>query len=181
MSKLSQFAMACVIAFGSVVVAADSAGLPLGESVAPFNVRDVTGPSAGKTLCYRCKFGSKPVVTIFTRDVTPEVVSLVKKVDSQIAANKDKQLSSFVVVLTNDPDTTEAKLKEIAKKEKISVPLTIMEGDAGPEEYKLQKEAETTVMMWVDGTLKVNEAFSKGKLDKKSVDTVAGQTKKILD
>ena len=74
-----------------------------------------------------------------------------------------------------------AKLKEIAKKEKISVPLTIMEGESGPKEYQLQKDAETTVMMWVDGTLKVNEAFAKGKLDKKSVESVAGQTKKILN
>ena len=28
-------------------------GLPVGESVGPFDVDDVTGPNKGKTLCYR--------------------------------------------------------------------------------------------------------------------------------
>jgi len=28
-------------------------GLEVGKSAAPFNVRDITGPNAGKTLCYR--------------------------------------------------------------------------------------------------------------------------------
>jgi len=28
-------------------------GLQVGESATPFNVRDITGPNKGKTLCYR--------------------------------------------------------------------------------------------------------------------------------
>ena len=28
-------------------------GLEVGKSATPFNVRDITGPNAGKTLCYR--------------------------------------------------------------------------------------------------------------------------------
>ncbi len=35
-------------------------------------------------------------------------------------------------------------------------------------------------MMWVDQKVKVNQAFAKGKLDKKAVDSLAGETKKIL-
>ena len=180
MKKLAQLAMVCLLAVCGVAVAAD--GLAIGDDVPAFNVRDITGPNKGKTLCYRCKFGSQPVVTVFTRDVNDSVVSLVKKVDEQVAANKDKKMASFVVVLTNDPDATEAKLAAIAKKEGIkNVPLTIMEGDAGPEGYGVQKDAETTVMMWVDGNLKVNEAFSKGKFDAKAVESVVGSTKKILE
>ena len=180
MKKLAQLAMVCLIAVCGVAVAGD--GLAIGDHVPAFNVRDITGPNKGKTLCYRCKFGDQPVVTVFTRDVNDSVVSLVKKVDAQVAANKDKKMASFVVVLTNDPDATEAKLAEIAKKEGIKhVPLTVMEGDAGPKGYGVQKDAETTVMMWVDGALKVNEAYSKGKFDAKAVDAVVGQTSKILN
>jgi hypothetical protein len=28
-------------------------GLDVGKAATPFNVRDITGPNAGKTLCYR--------------------------------------------------------------------------------------------------------------------------------
>ena len=28
-------------------------GLEVGQHAPPFNVRDITGPNAGKTLCYR--------------------------------------------------------------------------------------------------------------------------------
>src|SRR5262245_31412794 len=38
-------------------IAADSDGLKVGDSVAAFNVKDVTGPNAGKSLCYRCQYG----------------------------------------------------------------------------------------------------------------------------
>lgn len=179
--RMLQFAVVGLLAVAGFAVAAEKS-LSVGERVPAFNVRDITGPHAGKTLCYRCNYGDRPVVTIFTRDVNDNVVALAKKVDAQVAANKDKKMASFLVVLTNDADATEAKLAAIAKKEGLkNVPLTIMEGDAGPEGYGIQEANETTVMMWVDGAVKVNEGYAKGKLTAKTVETVASETKKILE
>ena len=43
-------------------------GLEKGASVPPFYVKDVTGPAKdGEELCYRCRYGNQPVVTIFAR------------------------------------------------------------------------------------------------------------------
>ena len=42
-------------------------GLQVDDLPAPFNVTDVTGPVAGTKLCYRCQYGSRPVVSIFVR------------------------------------------------------------------------------------------------------------------
>lgn len=40
--------------FCASAVAGDlKSGLQVGDSPAPFNVKDVTGPASGKTLCYR--------------------------------------------------------------------------------------------------------------------------------
>jgi hypothetical protein len=38
-----------------VVVAAErlESGLQVGDPAGPFNIRDITGPNQGKTLCYR--------------------------------------------------------------------------------------------------------------------------------
>ncbi len=182
MKKFLGFAALSLLAVAGVALAADlESGLPVGESVPPFNVRDITGPNEGKTLCYRCQYGSRPVVTVFTREVSDSVKDLVKKIDSQVGENKDKKMAAFVVVLTDDPDAVEPKLKALKKEAKIAnTPLTIIEGVAGPEEYKLSKDAEVTVMMWVDSEVKVNQAFAKGKLDKKAVEGLVGETKKIL-
>jgi hypothetical protein len=166
-----------------VAFAADKleSGLPVGETVPAFNVRDITGPSKGKTLCYRCQYGARPVVTVFTRELTDTVKDLVKKIDAQVGENKDKKMAAFVVVLTEDPDAVEPKIEALAKDSKIAnTPLTIVEGAAGPPEYKLSKDAEVTVMMWVESEVKVNQSFAKGKLDKKAVTALLDETKKIL-
>ena len=43
-----------VATIGSVAYAADvTSGLQVGDSAGAFNVNDCTGPSEGKTLCYR--------------------------------------------------------------------------------------------------------------------------------
>jgi hypothetical protein len=184
MKKFSGVAAACLLALTGIAIAADEvkSGLPVGESVPAFNVRDVTGPNAGKTLCYRCSYGARPVVTIFTRDLNDTVTDLVKQIDEKVGQNKDQKMAAFVVVLSDDPDATEAKLEKIAKDKKLAnTPLTIVEGQTGPPGYKLAKDAEVTVMMWVESEVKVNHAYGKGKLDKNAVASLIGETKKILN
>lgn len=40
-------------AFGVAIAEEIKSGLEVGKPATPFNVRDITGPNAGKTLCYR--------------------------------------------------------------------------------------------------------------------------------
>ena len=119
-------------------------------------------------------------MNIFAREITPELTALIKDVDKQVGENKEKKMSAFVVFLSDDADTMEPKIKELAKKNKLTIPLTIIEDVAGPEEYKISKDADVTVMMWVESEVKVNHAFGKGKLKKENVKKVAAETKKIL-
>jgi hypothetical protein len=184
MKKFAGVAAACLLALTGIAIAADEvkSGLPVGEFVPAFNVRDITGPNAGKTLCYRCKYGAQPVVTIFTREMNDTVADLVKQIDEKVGQNKNQKMAAFVVVLSDDPDATESKLAKVAKDQKIAnTPLTLVEGQTGPPEYKLAKDAEVTVMMWVESEVKVNQAFGKGKLDKKAVASLVSETKKILE
>src|SRR6476661_9189240 len=121
MKKFSGITAACLLAVAGVAFAAElESGLPVGESVPAFNVRDITGPNEGKTLCYRCQYGARPVVTVFTRELSDSVKDLVKKIDAQVGENKDKKMAAFVVVLTEDPDAVEPKLVALAKDSKIA-------------------------------------------------------------
>src|ERR1700677_1405061 len=139
MRKLSLVALAglatAVIGFVSVKAAEIASGLKPGEPPAAFQVQDVTGPAAGTKLCYRCRYGGNPVVAVFTHKLDANLTNLVKKVDAEVEKNNIK-----------------------------NVPLTIYDGPLGPLDYKLSPKAETTVLMWVKSDVKVNHAFSDGKL-----------------
>src|SRR5262249_28658087 len=110
---------------GLVAQAADlESGLQPGEKVGAYNVKDITGPNAGKSLCYRCKFGARPVVNVFARNVDDNLAKLVVQVDKIVAENKDKNMAAFVTVLAEDADKIAPQLEEIAKKNDIkNVPL----------------------------------------------------------
>lgn len=121
------------------------------------------------------------MVGIFARTITDNLASLVKQVDTAVGKNKASQLKAFVVVLSDDPDADEPKLKALASKLRLrNVPLTIFDGISGPPPYKISKGAETTVLMWKSGKLASNKGFEKGKLDKAALKTVAGDTTGLL-
>ena len=183
MRRVLSVAFVASAMFASALIAAElKSGLQVGEAPPAYNVVDVTGPRAGDKLCYRCKYGARPVVNIFARELTPEVVALVKKIDGIVGDNEEKKMAAFVTLLTNDPDKDEATLKAIAKKEGLkNVPLTVFDGIAGPEGYKIDEKADVTVMMWVEQSVKVNYAFAKGELKADKAKAVVADTKKILN
>jgi len=122
------------------------------------------------------------VVNIFAREITDDLASLVKQIDEKIADNSDKKMAGFVVLLTDDPDAAEPKLKELAEKKKIEhAPLTVFDGVAGPPHYKISEDADVTVMMWVGMNVKVNYVFEKGKLNKAAIAKIVKDTSKILE
>lgn len=182
MKKLLIPVLALVLATPAFAADETKSGLKDGAFVGAFNVKDCTGPSKGKSLCYRCQYGNRPVVAVFTRTLDENVTNLIKDIDKQVGKNSEKSMKAFVVLLTDDPDAAEKQLVEVAKKNEIkNVPLTVFDGIAGPPSYKLQKGAETTVLMWNKSRVKANHGFAKKQLDKKAVETVSKETSKILE
>ena len=109
------------------------------------------------------------------------MTSLVKELNAAVLVNKDKKMAAFTVVLTEDADKTEEQLKALAKSANInSVPLTLLEGTAGPPAYKIAKDAEVTVLLWRGLKVKANHAFAKGKLNAEAIKKIVEDTKLIL-
>ena len=122
------------------------------------------------------------MVNVFTRSLTDDLASLVKQIDAQVAENKSKKMRGFVVLLTDDPDAAEGEVKAFAAKHGIkNVPLTIYDGVAGPSNYRIAKDAEVTVNMWVGLKSKANHAFAKGQLNQDEIAKVVADTAKILN
>ncbi len=103
-----------------------------------------------------------------------------KELDKAVAANKEAKLASFVVFLTDKRDALEPKVAELAKKENITnVPLTIVESVAGPEKYKIAKDADVTVMLYSKGEAKANFSFAKDKFDEKAAKEIVAAIAKV--
>jgi hypothetical protein len=176
---------ALVVASVGLVVAAEKvqSGLEKGAKVPAFNVTDVTGPAKGDgELCYRCRYGNQPVVAVFAKEMTDEVAALTKELDGIVAKNRDQKMAGFVVLLSDTPEKAAPSLTKTAEKMKIEqLPLTTFKGTAGPSGYKINEKADVTVMMWLEGTVKVSEGFNKGDLTKDAISKVVAETKQILD
>jgi len=174
-----------IAVMASVSMAAESefkSGLQVGDYPGAFYVTDVTGPSAGEPLCYRCQYSTRPVVSIFARAMTDEVKQLVKEIDTLVGAKRDERLAAFVVLLTDEPHEQTPALEGVAKQQKIAhTPLTTYKTSAGPGKYRIHKNADVTVMMWVENDVKVNHAFTKGQLDSSAIKQIVSDTTTILN
>ena len=158
-------------------------GLQIGDFPHAFYVTDVTGPSAGENLCYRCRYGARPVVSIFAKSIDESVRKLVKQIDDVVVRHyKQERMAAFVVLLTDRPKDQEKSLVAIAKERKLAyTPLTTYRKADGPRKYRIHEDAVVTVMMWADSDVKSNHAFAKGKLTDDAIKRIVADTSKILE
>ena len=183
MKKIIAGCAAVLVASVGLVMAGEiQSGLEKGAKVPAFNVTDVTGPNKGDELCYRCRYGNQPVVSVFAKELTDEVAQLSKELDGVVAKNRDQKMAGFVVLMSENPEKSASALTECAQKHKISqMPLTTFKGLEGPEGYKINSKADVTVMMWVDGKVKVSHGLNKSDLNKDTIAKLVSETKTILD
>lgn len=187
MKRFSSALAACIVVIGAGCDAAASKDIEVQSApeVRPqlpgFIVRDITGPSRGQSGCYCCRYGLRPVVVVFLRELDDGVRDLLQKIDLKVAENKDHKLCAFAVVLTDEKQAFEPRLKALAKDAGIAnTPLTILDSPALPAEYQIDADADVTVMMWVEKEVLVKRSFNRGDLDKTTIDSLVAETNKIL-
>jgi hypothetical protein len=145
----------------------------------PFHPLNVTGENAGQKHCLFCEHGAGPVAVVFARNVTPAVTGLIKKIDAETAKNKKAGMGSFVVFLSSDEKLAK-QLEAFAAKESIKTTVLAIDNPAGPGRYKISKDADVTVVLYSDFTVRSNHAFRKGELNDKGVAQVVSSIPKIL-
>jgi hypothetical protein len=179
---LAALALAFVVTAGLTVAAEElSSGPQVGSAVpGPFHPLNVTGEKAGEKFCLFCCNGQNPVAMIFARENSPQLAKLIKKIDEQTAKNADAKMGSFVVYL-NDKEGLEKELKDLAKENELQKCVLAIDNPAGPKAYKVAKDAEVTVVLYTDRTVKANHAFRKGELKDTDIETIVSELPKILD
>jgi hypothetical protein len=185
--KTSRFvatsALALVVLTGTLLAAEPlKSGPEVGEKLkTPFEPLNINGEFASQKKCQFCLNGTNPVVMVFARDVNGPVTKLIREVDAATAKNSDAKMGSFFVFLS-DEEAMEKKLKELAKKEDLKKTVLTIDGNGAPEveAYKIAKDAEVTVVLYTDRTVKANYSFKKGQLKDKDVEKVIADLPKIL-
>jgi hypothetical protein len=173
-------AMIAIALVVGVASAADlKSGPQVGEKVFPFHPLNCTGDHAGEKYCLICQNGSNPVAMIFARQLTPEVTTLIKRIDQATGKYKGRSMGSFTVLLS-DADDLEKELKELAKKEKIQHCVLTIDDPEGPRDYNIAPEAEVTVVLYSKQTVKANHAFKHGELNGKGIEAIIADLVKIL-
>ncbi len=153
--KFFSFTVVAILTLASSLHAEITSGPAPGEQAGTFMVYDVTGPAAGKTLCYRCRLANRPTVAVFARELNDDLAALVKSLDEAVERHERERLGAFVVLLadTNHKLDVEKELREFAARHKLTTPLTIFENVEGPKEYRLAADARVTVLWWKNGEM----------------------------
>jgi hypothetical protein len=171
-----------VLLITAPVLAAGSAksGPQVGEKVpGPFTPLNVNGPDAGKQACLYCRNGTHPVVMIFAREATPQVVSLLKRVDAATAAHGEESMGSCAI-FCNDAPGLPGQLAQLAKQSNLNNIILATLAAVGPPRYQIAADAEVTVLLYTRGTVKANHAFKKGELTEANVQTILTDLPLIL-
>ena len=156
-------------------------GPQVGQKVpGPFHPVNVTGKFAGEKHCLYCENGTCPVAMIFAREVTPGLTKLIKQIDTATAKNRKARMGSFVVFLSDDEKLPE-QLKALAKREHIQNTVLSVDNPAGPQKYNVSKNADVTVVLYEDHTVRANYAFRRGQLSEQAVERVLADLPKILE
>lgn len=162
-----------VLAITGLAIAGDSNDtcLKAGDPIGPFYVTKVAGPAdnvkEGQTLCYRCKYGSSPMVMVFARETGGKVGELVKQLDAAVAKHEDAKLKSFVTLIGGEADSLRGTAEKMAKQVGVkNVPITVAEdSENGPSNYKLDPKAEVIVVVAKDSEVKVQHTFKASEVD----------------
>src|SRR5438093_11095724 len=143
-------------------------GLQPGQRPGPYAAIVSAGPNRGQLHCFICETADKPAVVVFARRMSEPLGKLVQGLDKAVLANKEVGLRSWVTFLSEDQPALDPQVVKWGKQHGISnVSLAVFEDADGPPAYKLARDAEVTVLLFVKQKVVKNFAFRTGELDEK--------------
>jgi len=136
----------------------------------------LNGPGKGGAACLIGKYGTKPVVLIFARDLTAPLQQQLQKLDGACAAHADRSLRSFVVF----DEAVQGRLEEWLTMTALQHLVVTVGRPAVFREYAISESAEVTVVFYTNSKVMVNYAFSEGQLSDADNDRILKDLPKIL-
>lgn len=150
--------------------------LKQGDSLGAFTVTKVAGAEedgveVGESLCYRCRYGSRPMVIVFTRTPSDQLTAFLKTLDKAVSEHESARLVGFVTLLGTDRNKLEQSASELVKSTSVKqVPITIAEDiEHGPLNYRLSDGNAVTIVVANDNQVVASHASPDGTIDSEKV------------
>jgi hypothetical protein len=174
-------ALLCLPALAPAAEAPCVSGLPAGQRPGPYTFLVATGPQRGQLTCYVCETADKPAVVVFARSMSDPLGKLVQQLDKSVADHKAKDLRAWVTFLHDDQAALDPKVERWGKQHAVrNVPLGVFEDVDGPPSYRLARDADVTVLMYVNQKVVANFAFRAGELTDAKVNEVVQALPRIV-
>jgi hypothetical protein len=156
-------------------------GLLPGQRPGPYSAVISTGPNRGKSHCYICETAERPAILLFARAPSDTLGKLAQKIDKALEDNKKAELRGWVTFLSDDQLSLDPKLVEWSKRHSLrDLPLGVFEDTVGPPSYRLARDAEVTVLLFVKQKVVANFAFRAGELTDEKAAEVLKALPKVL-
>lgn len=177
-------ALACCLTGITCGDACAEDSLKEGDSIGVFYVTKVAGAEddgvePGEELCYRCRYGSRPMVMVFARDTGGKLSDLVQQLDAAVAKNEDSKFKGLITLIGEDAANLKEDASKIAAMAEVKyVPVVVSkETNTGPLNYKLSADAAVTIVVARDSQVVNTHVFDADKID---IAAVMSEVKQIL-
>ncbi len=155
-------------------------GVPVGQRPGPYSFLVATGPERGQQTCFICAQDEKPTAVVFARSLTPQLGKLLAKFDAETPNRKDDGFKAWMTLAAATADLD--GLARWSQEQGLSaVPVGTFEDADGPPAYKLAKDADVTVMLFVKKKVVANFAFRAGELTDEKVKEVEKALPKLFE
>lgn len=153
-----------------------------GQKPGPYSAIVAVGAERGQPHCFICDTAERPAVVVFARNLDDSLAKLVAGMDKALADNKKAELRGWVTFLNEDQTAFDPLVVDWAKKHAIrNVPMAVFEDVVGPPTYKLNRDADVTILLFTKHKIMRNFAFRTGELTDERVAEVLKAIPGLVD
>lgn len=155
-------------------------GTPVGKRPGPYSFLVATGPQRGQQTCYICEQADKPTAVVFARTLSEPLGQLLVQLDEEAIERKESGFKVWMTQLTTNADLD--SLAKWSQKQGIKTsPIGAFEDSDGPPSYKIHKDADITVLLFVKQKVVVNESFRSGELKQNQIQAIRKSVAKLFE
>ena len=115
---------------------------------------------------------------VFAKNNAASLAGLAKKLDKLVAEKKDSKLTSVVNIMAEEPEKAKEEVAKFAEKNELSNVAVTVTDEKGAKNFKINPEADVTVMIYRDKKVTANYAVQAGKLDDKTIAAIVADAEK---
>lgn len=152
-----------------------------GQRIGPYAALVSTGPFRGQSHCFVCETGDRPAVVVFARKASDPLGRLLAQLDQEVVKHKGEDLRAWATFLSDNQPALEPKLTEWSRRHGlINLPVGVFEDVNGPPSYRVNRDADVTVLLCVKQKVVAGFAFREGELTEEKSKEVVQALPRIL-